>query len=258
MSLSPRTFQPDDFHTLTIFPTANDVADAVASRLLEVVRINPKSVLGLATGQTPLRVYARLVEAFRASEVSFRDVSTFNLDEYCGLRASHPDSFAAFMQRELFGLADFDPRRINLIRGDAKDPAMEAERYAGLLRDAGPIDVQLLGLGTNGHIGFNEPGSAQDSRVRAVELTDETLLANQPSLIELKSVPSHAITMGIADILDAREIIMIAMGPAKAHAVRRSLQAAPGADCPASFLKGHQGIHWYLDSAAAADLDQPR
>lgn len=258
MSLSPQTTALNDFDRLTVFPTANDAADAVAERLLAVVRGNSKSVLGLATGQTPRRVYAGLVQAFRAGKVSFRDVSTYNLDEYCGLPAFHPDSFAAFMQRELFGHADFDSAKINLVRGDAEDPELEAERYAASLRNAGPIDVQLLGLGTNGHIGFNEPGSAQDSRVRVVELTGETLSANQPSLIELKSVPTHAITMGIADILDAREIIMMATGPAKANAVRRSLQAAPTADCPASFLQGHPRIHWYLDKAAAADLDQFR
>ncbi|KAB1115056.1 glucosamine-6-phosphate deaminase [Neorhizobium galegae] len=254
MNFSLQKTALNDAHRPTIFPTADDAADAVADHLLATVKRDPKSVLGLATGQTPRRVYKRLVDAFLEGEVSFRDVETFNLDEYCGLAASHTDSFAAFMQRELFGLADFDPDSLNLIDGAAADLTAEAARYAALLRDSGGIDVQLLGLGANGHIGFNEPGSAHDSHVRIVDLSDETLSANQPSLTELRSVPSQAITLGIADILNAREIIMLATGPAKAAAVRRSLREKPSTDCPASLLRSHTNIHWYLDSAAAAEL----
>lgn len=255
MSQPHRTKKQNAHQKISVFSSANDAADAVAAHLLSIVRANPKSTLGLATGQTPRRVYAGLVAAFREGAISFRDVATFNLDEYCGLPASHPDSFAAFMQRELFGLADFDPDRINLINGEIADAEAEATRYAALLRKSGGPDVQLLGLGTNGHIGFNEPGSPYDSRLRVVELCEETLSANRPGLIELDAVPARAITMGIADILEAREIIMLATGTAKAKAVRRSLQEAPGIDCPASFLHDHPNIHWYLDSAAAAELD---
>lgn len=254
MNFSLQNNALNDGHRLTIFPTANDAADAVADRLLATVERNPKSVLGLATGQTPRRVYKRLVDTFREGKVSFRDVETFNLDEYCGLAASHPDSFAAFMQRELFDLADFDPGKLNLIDGDAADLEGEAARYATLLRESGCIDVQLLGLGTNGHIGFNEPGSAHNSHVRIVALSDETLSANRPSLIELRCVPSQAITIGIADILNAREVIMLATGATKATAVRRSLREKPSTDCPASLLRSHVNIHWYLDSAAAGEL----
>ena len=250
MNFSLQKTALNDGHRLTIFPTANDASDAVADRLLATVKCNPKSVLGLATGQTPRRVYKRLVDAFREGKVSFRDVETFNLDEYCGMAASHPDSFAAFMQRELFGLADFDPGKLNLINGASADLVAEAARYAALLRESGGIDVQLLGLGTNGHIGFNEPGSARDTHVRIVDLSDETLSTNRPSLIELRCVPSQAITLGIADILNAREVIMLATGPTKATAVRRSLREKPSADCPASLLTSHLNIHWYLDRAA--------
>jgi len=254
MNISLQKTAISDGCLITVFPTANDAADAVADHLLATVKRNPKSVLGLATGQTPRRVYKSLIDAFVEGEVSFRDVETFNLDEYCGLAASHPDSFAAFMKRELFGLADFDPDKLNLIDGAAADLAAEAARYAALLRESGGVDVQLLGLGTNGHIGFNEPGSAPDSHVRIVDLSEETLSANQPGLVELRSVPSQAITLGIADILNAREIIMLATGPAKATAVRRSLREKPSTDCPASLLKSHANIHWYLDSAAASAL----
>lgn len=254
MNLSSQKTTISDGCLITAFPTANDAADAVADHLLATVKRNPKSVLGLATGQTPRRVYKSLIDAFVEGEVSFRDVETFNLDEYCGLAASHPDSFAAFMKRELFGLADFDPGKLNLIDGAAADLAAEAARYAALLRESGGVDVQLLGLGTNGHIGFNEPGSAPDSHVRIVDLSEDTLSANQPGLVELRSVPSQAITLGIADIQNAREIIMLATGPAKATAVRRSLREQPSTDCPASLLRSHGNIHWYLDSAAASAL----
>ncbi len=242
--------------TLTILPTAEDAADAVASHLLSQVRSKPDSVLGLATGQTPRRVYAKLIEAFEAGTVSFSNVKTFNLDEYCGLRDDHPDSFAAFMWRELFGGADFDPHNINLISGNAGDGQLEAARYASRLKACGGVDVQLLGLGTNGHIGFNEPGSARDSRLRVVELSPETLSANKPTLLQLSQVPSKAITMGVADILEAREIIVLATGPAKADAVRESLESAPSTGCPAALLQEHARIHWVLDEAAATQLSR--
>lgn len=239
---------------LVIFKTANEASDAVATHMLETVRKNPKAVLGLATGQTPRRVYARLIEAVRDGAVSFSQATTYNLDEYCGLPGTHPDSFAAFMHRELFDQADFSKDHINLIAGDAVDDHEEVHRYAKLLQNSGGIDLQLLGLGTNGHIGFNEPGSQASSRLRIVDLSDDTLESNQPSLIELETVPARAITMGIADILDAREIIMLATGEAKAEAVRRSLQEPASADCPGSYLSQHPNVYWYLDAGAASSL----
>ncbi len=240
---------------VTILPTAQEASAAVAEKILSAVRANPAAVLGLATGQTPRRVYAALLDAVAAGEISFADATTFNLDEYCGLPASHADSFAAYMYRELFGKADFRPARINLIDGAAADNEVEAARYARLLAEH-PIDLQLLGIGTNGHIGFNEPGALPAGRVQTVKLSEETLLANQPTLIELKQVPAHAITMGIGDILAAREIVILATGPAKAEAVRRSLQETPDNACPASHLSTHSNVHWFLDEAAAGLLQR--
>ncbi|MGI2036232.1 glucosamine-6-phosphate deaminase [Rhizobium panacihumi] len=235
---------------VTVLPDADAASAAVAEKILSTVRVKPASVLGLATGQTPRRVYARLLAAVAKGEISFAEVTTFNLDEYCGLAGMHADSFASYMHRELFGKAGFDPRKINLIDGAARDESAEAERYAGLLAQHS-IDQQLLGIGTNGHIGFNEPGSSSTSRVRVVELSQKTLEANQPTLIELENVPTHAITMGIADILDAREIVILATGEAKAEAVRRSLRETPDDACPASHLAAHGNVNWVLDEAAA-------
>lgn len=247
--------QSNNSAKIEVFATAQAASEAVADRILATVRSNPKAVLGLATGQTPRRVYAKLVDAVKNGQISFSEATTFNLDEYCGLSASHADSFAAYMQRELFAATDFDGDKINLIDGAAPDMHAEAKRYAQLLA-ASQIDLQLLGIGTNGHIGFNEPGSSSDSRVRIVELSEETLNANQPTLIELEEVPGKAITMGIADILGAREIIILATGAAKAEAMRRSIEDLPHAACPASYLSSHGNVHWFLDADSAALLSK--
>lgn len=238
---------------VTVLPNAEAVSAAVADKILWTVRAKPTAVLGLATGQTPRRVYARLLDAVVNGEISFAQAITFNLDEYCGLACSHADSFAAYMHRELFDKAGFDPRKINLIDGAATDKKAEAERYAELLAQH-TIDLQLLGIGTNGHIGFNEPGSLSTSRVSIVALSEETLAANRPTLIELENMPTHAITMGIADILDAREIVILATGEAKAEAVRKSLRQSPEDRCPASHLTSHGNVHWVLDEKAASLL----
>lgn len=238
---------------VTILPSAEEASQAVADRFINLVRSNPACRLGLATGQTPRRVYAKLVEAVRAGQVSFADVETINLDEYCGLERTHPDSFAAYMHRELFDAAGFDGAKINLIDGATNDEIAEVARYEQLVKSR-PADLQLLGIGTNGHIGFNEPGSSAATRVRIVELSQETLTANQTTLIELDKVPAFAITMGIADILDAREIVILATGEAKAEAVRKSLREAPDSACPASLLATHQNVHWILDEGAASQL----
>ncbi|MEB2847225.1 glucosamine-6-phosphate deaminase [Rhizobiales bacterium RZME27] len=249
MDHHPRNASDRTFN-VTILPNAEAASAAVADKILSRVRAKPAAVLGLATGQTPRRVYAKLIDAVANGEISFAHATTFNLDEYCGLTCSHADSFAAYMHRELFDKAGFDQHKINLIDGAAADEKAEADRYARLLVQH-TVDLQLLGIGTNGHIGFNEPGSSSMSRVRVVELSEETQAANRPTLIELDQVPRHAITMGIADILDAREIVILATGQAKAESVYRSLREAPDDTCPASHLAGHGNVHWILDEAAA-------
>ncbi len=234
---------------ITILPTPEEASQFVAEKLITLVRAKPACRLGLATGQTPRRVYANMVAASQKGQVSFEEVETVNLDEYCGLGHSHPDSFAAYMHRELFAAGGFNPTRIHLINGAAMDEAAEAARYAVLVRSRS-ADIQLLGVGTNGHIGFNEPGSSKHSAVRIVELSEETLAANRASLLKLDRVPSHAITMGIGDILDAHEIVVLATGAAKAEAIRKSLTGQPDEACPASLLEAHSNVHWVLDEQA--------
>lgn len=234
-----------------VFETPAQMAEAVAERVLTLINQRPAAVLGLATGGTPKPVYDALVKAYRNGRVDFSKTTTFNLDEYIGLRYDHPDSFAAYMDRELFSEANFDREKNHLLRGEAADPEKEAADYEAAIVAAGGIDLQLLGIGSNGHIGFNEPGSPFESRTRVITLSRSTLEANLPSMEALSSVPESAITMGIASIMDAREIIVMATGEHKAEAVANALLKAPDRTCPASGLASHPNVTWFLDRKAA-------
>lgn len=230
-----------------------EVDDLASQAITDVVNARADARLGLATGSTPIGVYDRLAAAWRDGKVSFSQVHTFNLDEYCGLPSTHPDSFAFYMWHHLFGRTDFDPGKINLIAGDAADPTAEARRYGERFARQ-KCDLQLLGIGENGHIGFNEPGSPAEGRTRVVRLEPSTRAANQKTLRVLKETPESAITIGIADILQAKSIIVIAKGPAKAEAVRKAIKDRPNSTCPASFLRYHPDVHWMLDADAAGLL----
>ncbi|MDQ0455855.1 glucosamine-6-phosphate deaminase [Rhizobium paknamense] len=232
---------------------ANEAALTVANCIIDLVRQKPDAVLGLATGGTMEPVYAHLVATYRRGEVSFAKVTSFNLDEYVGLPPSHPGSYRSTMNRLFFDHVDIDPSRTHLPDGMAGDPESAATAYEADLARLGPVDLQLLGIGRNGHIGFNEPGSALDSRTRQVELHASTLEANR-SFFECGTVPHHAITMGIASILDARRIIVLATGEAKAEAVSTALSGTVSEACPASALFLHDQVEWVLDKAAAAGL----
>ncbi len=198
-------------------------------------------------------LYRELVRLHRAGELSFARARSFNLDEYVGLAAADPRSFRAWMQQQLFGEVDFVPGQVHIPRGDG-EAELEARRYAAALAQAGGIDLQVLGVGRNGHIGFNEPGSTRDSRTRVVELAPETRADAAPSFGGLEHVPRCAITLGVAEILEARAIRVLAFGPAKAQIVRQMLAGEIGPDCPASFLRGHADLRLLLDAQAAGDL----
>jgi glucosamine-6-phosphate deaminase len=236
-----------------VLADAQDVAAHVAERFVRLLARRPNAVLGLATGATPEPIYQRLAASYAAGLVSFRDAASFNLDEYIGLGPEHPASFAAFMRRHLFARTDL--RRTDIPRGTAPDPAAEAVRYEQAIAASGGIDLQLLGIGGNGHVGFNEPGSDFASRTRLVRLTEATRDANRRFFAD-GAVPEQALTMGIGTILEAREIVLVATGSAKAHAVARMLQAPPGPDCPASALRSHPAVTVVCDNAAAMLLDR--
>ena len=243
---------------IEIAGNATAVAERAAARVVARLRDRHAVTLGFATGATMRPVYARLVAATRAGDVSFRAVSSFNLDEYVGVAPQSPGSFHAYMQEHLFGHVDMEAGRARIPDGMAGDIAAEAARYEALIAAAGGIDLLLLGIGANGHIGFNEPGSDFESRTREIRLDETTRLANARNFPYPASVPERAITMGIATILEARSILLIATGPEKAAAVAAAIDGPIAPPCPASALRLHDNVHILCDEAAAAAIaNQP-
>lgn len=236
-----------------VLPDAAAAADRAAGIVADRLAQAPASVLGLATGETMRPVYAALVRRHRDAGLSLAAVTTFNLDEYVGIAPDHPASFAAFMRQELFDHVDIDPARAHLPRGDAPDPATEAARYEGAIVAAGGIDLQLLGIGRNGHLAFNEPTSSLASRTRIKTLTPSTRSANRPAFAP-GAAPRQAITMGLGTILDARACLLVATGQSKAEAVAATIEGPLGAHCPATVLQLHPAATVVLDEAAAARL----
>jgi glucosamine-6-phosphate deaminase len=246
---------------IVVLTDAEAAARAVAKRIAAAVAAKPDVVLGLATGNTPRRVYDLLVEAHAQRRLSFARVTSFNLDEYCGLPADHPSTFLAYMREKLFSLVDIDASKAHLPDGSAVDPDAVAAAYEASIAKAGGIDLQLLGIGQNGHIGFNEPGSSAISRTRLVSLSPLTLAANAADFPSGEMPPPHAITMGIATILDAREIILLATGAGKAAALEAAINGPVSENCPASFLRLHPHVTIVCDIAAypaAAPQQQSR
>jgi glucosamine-6-phosphate deaminase len=237
-----------------VFADAQQVAQQVAQMIAEAIRANPDIVLGLATGSTPIGVYSELVRLHRESSLDFSRVSTFNLDEYIGLGPEHPQSYRAFMRQHLFDHVNLDPRRTHLPDGLASNVAAHARDYEAMIQAAGGIDLQLLGIGDNGHIAFNEPGSLPDSRTRQVDLTEATLQANARFFASPDEVPRYAITMGIGTILEARRVILMATGRRKSHALHRALEGPISVDSPASQLRRGRNVVFALDRAAASQL----
>lgn len=234
-------------------PDAASAAGLAAALIADRLRANPALVLGLATGRTMDAVYALLV----AMKLDFARCRSFNLDEYIGLPADDPGSYRHHMDRHLFSRVNIDPANTHLPDGMAADTDAEARRYEQAIKQAGGIDVQLLGIGEAGHIGFNEPLSALTSRTRAKALTPVTrrqnapLFGNDPQL-----VPPRALTMGVGTILDARELILLATGPAKAAIVAKAVEGPITAMISASALQLHPNCKVLLDEAAATALSQ--
>lgn len=199
-------------------------------------------------------LYDRLRAMHRSTGLSFAAVTTFNLDEYVGVAPDHPSSYHRYMREALFDHIDIDPARTHLPRGDSADPAADAERFEALIAAAGGIDLLLLGIGRNGHIGFNEPTSSLASRTRIKTLTEDTRRANQGGFASLDDTPRRALTMGVGTILASRCCLLVATGDAKAQAVARMVEGPVSAACPATALQLHRKATVVLDRAAAAAL----
>ena len=222
-----------------------DSAEALAVRaadlLLTAIRDEPRIVLGLPTGRSPIGMYDRVVRECTREYHCFRDVTTFNLDEYAGVPREHAGSYFTYMKQHLFDHVDIDPRNAHIPNGTAPDLEAECVRYEREIRDAGGLGLTFLGLGRNGHIGFNEPGSPFDARTRVVELTESTRRANADCFHD-GHVPTHAITMGIGTILDSRSIVLLVSGAGKTEAVERLLTGEIDESFPASALWRHEDV----------------
>jgi glucosamine-6-phosphate deaminase len=225
--------------------TADIIADAVGRGAI---------TLGLATGSSPLSVYRELIRRHRKGGLSFSDVQAFLLDEYVGLPPSHPQSYAHVIRAEFTDHIDIDSRRVYSPNGAAEDIFTAATEYDALIAAAGPVDVQLLGIGSNGHIGFNEPGSSLGSRTRVKTLTEQTRHDNARFFTSIDEVPRHVITQGLGTICDARHLVLIATGSHKAEAVAAAVEGPLTASCPASVLQLHPHVTVVVDDAAAGQL----
>lgn len=239
---------------IIIKETAAEASAAVTDMLLQQVQSNAHSVLGLATGGTPLPVYAGLRDAYKKGIGSYRFVTSFNLDEYLGLTPASPASYAHYMRENLFSHIDIDWSRTNIPDGAAPDAELQAKRYEALIAAAGGVDLMLLGLGRNAHVGFNEPGSPHSSRTRRVDLTPSTLEANAGYFASGSRQPTQAITMGIGTILECRRIVVLATGLEKAEAVAASVNGPISDSVPGSALSQHPDTTFVLDREAARDL----
>ncbi len=235
---------------LTIVEDAAQGARVVADWIEDLVRSRPDAVLALPTGRTPLPLYDELANRYSIGRIDFGRVRTFNLDEWVGLRPGSPGSYAAFMTQHLFSRVNVRPENCHIPDGTAPDLDAECARYERLIREAGGIDLAILGIGHNGHIGFNEPGTSFDTRTHVAQVTPETRTSNRWTFAT-DDVPRRAITVGIATILDAREIVLMATGADKAEVLARALNGDIDPSVPASALHLHERVRVVADAAAA-------
>jgi glucosamine-6-phosphate deaminase len=237
-----------------IKPDAKAVSKEAVRYFESQLDSKPASVFGLATGETPLGLYHELAKLSRANLIDFSRATTFNLDEYVGLDPTHPRSYRYYMRENLFSKLNIPEASTYVPNGMTKDVAKHCENYEEAIRRAGGIDLQLLGIGTDGHIGFNEPSSSLASRTRLKTLTQRTIADNARFFTSEAEVPHHVITMGIGTIMEARQILVMAFGPSKAAAVAMMVEGPLTANCPASVLQMHRKCTLIIDEDAAAGL----
>ena len=238
-----------------IITTREDAAKQAAQQYVELLAKKPDAVLGLATGSTPLGLYAELVRLCAEGKLSFAQAKSYNLDEYVGLDGSHDQSYRYFMDHNLFEHIDIKRENTHVPSGFVKDDE-EAAEYDAEIAAAGGVDLQLLGIGRNGHIGFNEPLTPFDSLTHIVKLTESTREANKRFFKSIDEVPTHAVTMGIHTVMKARSIILMAFGADKAEVIKQTIEGKPTISVPASLLQLHEDVTVYLDGEAASLLSR--
>ena len=234
----------------------DEMSKEAAKRVAAMVRKKPDCVLGLATGSTPIGLYKELVRMHKEEGLDFSKVTTFNLDEYVGLPPEHNQSYHYFMWENLFKHINIDPRNVYIPQGMAENVDEFCEWYENRIKEVGGIDLQILGIGSNGHIAFNEPGSSLGSRTRIKTLKESTRRDNARFFSSIDEVPKYAITMGIGTIMEAQEIILLASGKNKADALKKTVEGPITAMCPASALQLHRKATIIADEEAASFLDK--
>ncbi len=235
-----------------VFESREEVKKAAAAVFTAQILRKPDSVLGLATGSTPVETYAELVRLYKAGIVDFSQVKTYNLDEYVGLPSDHPESYISFMRRNLFDHINL--KEYHLPNGLARDLLQECRDYEDSIKRAGGIDLQLLGIGNNGHIGFNEPNDQFVFETNQVKLTESTIKANRRFFDSEDQVPREALSMGIGTIMQAKSILMICLGEGKADIVSKMVNGPVDPQVPASILRMHKEVTVLLDREAASKL----
>ena len=236
-----------------------EISHEAAELIVKQINKDHGSVLGFATGASPVETYKRIIEKYEAGEVSLKHITTFNLDEYVGLSQDNVNSYYYFMQDNLFGKTDVNPEKINFLSGKAENLEEECQRYYNRIKECGGIDIQLLGIGTNGHIGFNEPGDSFKDIPFPVKLTQSTIESNKKYFEAVgDTMPEYALTMGIGDIMRSRKIILIATGESKAKAVKELVEGEVSPSCPATILQMHADVTIFLDKAAASLLGEKK
>ncbi len=239
---------------IKIYNNAEEIGCAAAQLYKELINVNPGAVLGLATGATPVPTYKKLIELYKNGEISFKDVTTFNLDEYCDLDKHDKNSYYTFMHENLFNYIDIKEENVNFLDGNAEDCDAESKRYAEAIRAAGGIDLQLLGIGTNGHIAFNEPADKFTDEAFKVTLTQSTINSNQKYFGDVP-MPRYAMTMGIGSIMRSKKILLIATGESKAKAIKAMVSGEITPQIPCSILNEHKDVVIMLDKAAASLIE---
>ena len=232
-----------------------DMSRKAANIISAQVIMKPNCVLGLATGSTPIGTYDQLVEWYNKGDLDFSEVTTVNLDEYKGLPRTNDQSYYYFMHQHLFDRVNIDPERTNVPNGMEPDAEKECGRYEELIRSLGGVDLQLLGLGHNGHIGFNEPGIAFEKETHCVKLTERTIEANKRFFASADDVPKQAYTMGIKTIMQAKKILIVVNGENKADIVERAFFGPVTPEVPASILQLHNDVTLVGDEAALAKIE---
>ena len=240
---------------VNILKTAEEIGVAVAKIFTDEVKNNPDCVLGLATGATPIPTYKNIISTYEKGGISFKDVKTYNLDEYCYLPKDDKNSYYTFMHEQLFNGLDILEENVHFLDGNADDCEKECKRYDDEINNAGGIDIQLLGIGNNAHIGFNEPADEFTTGSFKVKLTDSTIEANKIYFDE-NPMPHYALTMGIKQIMSAKKVILIATGPKKAEAIKNMIEGPVTAQVPASVLQEHEDVLIFLDEDAASLLSK--